>query len=141
VQRTKTKPKFGRNEIVVCWQTIGVDESISPEGVIKKGTRLKAGHRWVREFPHMFIPEDTPDDEWPSPFADLRLAPVKHENADITIAEKLPADQLIRCTHSIGGLGGTLLFQKGREYKRDAVPADLIERFPECWEEVTEDGK
>jgi 5-methylcytosine-specific restriction protein A len=92
----------------------------------------------VREFPFAFILEDTPDDEWPSPLTGLPLPP-KHEPS-VTLAERLPANELIRCVHNISGFGGGLLYEKGRLYRRALVAADVIERFPDCFEEVEEDA-
>lgn len=58
--RVKPKLKFGRNDVVVCWRTIGVGDDVHPDGVIKRGTRLRGNHPWVRMFPDAFILENTP---------------------------------------------------------------------------------
>jgi hypothetical protein len=89
----------------------------------------------VKEFPQFFIDADTPDDEWPSPFEGLsRTAP--YEPA-ATILEPLPPEELVECTNSITvGASGVLGFEKGRRYPKTQA-AEMLERFPECFREVT----
>jgi hypothetical protein len=95
--RQRTKNRFKADQLVVCWQTAGVDDAIVPGGVIRKGTRLRGGHPWVKEFPQFFVAADTPDDEWPSPFEGLaRGAP--YEPA-APILEPLPPEELGQARH------------------------------------------
>jgi hypothetical protein len=133
--RLRPKHKFKADQLVVCWQTGGVDDTIVPDGVIFKGTRLRGNHPWVKAYPQFFVAADTADDELPSPFEGLgRGAP--YEPAT-TILEQLPPEELVECTNSITvGLGGVLGFEKGRRYPKTKA-AEFIERFPECFREVT----
>ena len=135
--KPKSKPKspFRKDQLVVAWRSLGVSYDISPSGFISKGTRLRGDHLWVREFPDSFIPDDTPSDEIPNEFVGLG-APEPHES-HITILERLPADQLIRCTHNIATAPGVLGFEKGRVYQRKGNEF-VINKYPECFEDVTD---
>jgi hypothetical protein len=137
--RLRTKASFTRDQIVVCWRTIGVSYDIVPEGVIRKGTRLRGNHPWVREFPEHFIDADTPDDEWPNEFAGLAEPPPYESH--VHLPDRLPDDELVRCVNSITvGFGGGLGFEKGQLYPKTKA-AEMLERFPECFEEVQSNGK
>ena len=133
MSRLRTKTKFKPNQI--CWRTFGAPSSVVPEGVVHKGTKLLGGHPWVREFPQHFIDADTPDDEFPSEFVGL-AEPPPHES-HVNVLDRLPADELVRCVNSITvGLGGGIGFEKGKIYPKTRA-AEMLERFPDCFEEVT----
>jgi hypothetical protein len=136
--KSRPKNKFKRDELVVCFTTVGVPYDIAAEGVIKKGTRLRGNHPWVREFPQYFCSVDTPDDEWPNEFAGVGR-PTPHEPAT-NIPETLPDNELVLCVQNITyGIGPGLAFEKGRRYRK-STNADAIKRHPECFEEVVSRG-
>jgi hypothetical protein len=134
--RLRAKKKFKPGQTAVCWRAFGAPSSVVPEGVIRKGTRLRGNHPWVREFPEHFIDAGTPDDEWPNEFAGL-VEPPPHES-HVNVLDRLPADELVRCVNSITvGLGGGLGFEKGKLYPKTKA-AEMLERFPDCFEEVSD---
>jgi hypothetical protein len=133
--RLRAKKKFKANQTVVCWRTFGALSNVVPEGVVRKGTKLGGGHPWVREFAQHFIDAGTPDDEWPNEFVGL-AEPPPHES-HVNVLDRLPADELVRCVNSITvGLGGRLGFEKGKLYPKTNA-AEMLDRFPDCFEEVT----
>jgi hypothetical protein len=133
--RLRTKNKFKRDQTVVCWRTFGAPYSLVPDGVVRKGTKLRGNHPWVKEFPEHFMDADTPDDEWPNEFVGLAEPPPNESHHKLR--DRLPADQLVRCVNSITvGLGGRLGFEKRKLYPKTSA-AEMLERFPDCFEEVT----
>lgn len=56
------KPKIADDEIFVCAHAFAA----GPHDVVRRGTRLRGSNPLVRQFPAMFVPDGTPEAEWPS---------------------------------------------------------------------------
>lgn len=73
--RTKSL-KFADDEIVVAWQPFAPP---SMAGAIQRGTRLRGDDPIVKAHPQFFVPDGTPEREWPSHWDELVENPVRHE--------------------------------------------------------------
>jgi hypothetical protein len=134
--RLRPKHKFKPDQLVICWQTAGVDEAIVPNGVIFKGTRLRGNHPWVKEYPQSSSPPTRPTTNcrahskgWAEGHRmSLPRRSSSHcRQKSSSSARTRSRSELAVCSDS----------RKGRRYPKTKA-AEFIERVPECFREVTD---
>jgi hypothetical protein len=64
------KPRFADDDVVRSWQSVSYDDELGGH-TIKYGVRLRASHPTVRRRPDCFLLETEPDDQEPTPYAEV----------------------------------------------------------------------
>lgn len=111
--------KFKDDEVVIAWQSFAVD---GVHETIVRGQRLRGSHPAVKKAPDYFVPDATPESEWPSHFAgavesSMRLAQEQQAERARHAPPEIPLAEQVLCVAGFTKSGRS--FREGGIYRRD----------------------
>ena len=109
----KTKPRFGPDDVVVATVSMAAGNDVVRLGDLRRG-----GDQIVRDHPAAFVPDGTPQSEWPSPWPDVE---VDHAPEFVHARQRplIAVDGVVICTTSFTNLVTGVAYTAGTLFHPD----------------------